>query len=100
LAEVFKTRTREQWSAALEGTDVCFSPVLSMGEAPEHPHHRARGTFVEIDGVVQPAPAPRFSRTQPGTPRPPPDRGHDGDGALIDWGFTREEIAKLRDGKS
>lgn len=71
IAQRFKTRTRDQWCALLEGTDVCFAPVLSFAEAPEHPHLKARGTFVEIDGVVQPAPAPRFSRTVPDTPRGP-----------------------------
>ena len=63
LTDVFKTKTRDEWCALLEGTNTCFAPVLSMDEAPKHPHHVARGTFVEIDGVVQPAPAPRFSRT-------------------------------------
>jgi alpha-methylacyl-CoA racemase len=63
LAEVFRTKTRDEWCALLEGTSTCFAPVLSMDEAPTHPHHVVRHTFVEIDGVVQPAPAPRFSRT-------------------------------------
>jgi len=67
----FRTRTRAEWSALLEGSDVCFAPVLDLEEAPFHPHLKARGTFVEVDGVVQPAPAPRFSRTQPRHPRPP-----------------------------
>ena len=71
IAQRFKTRTRAQWCSLLEGTDVCFAPVLSFAEAPEHPHLKARGTFLEIDGVVQPAPAPRFSRTVPDRPRPP-----------------------------
>jgi alpha-methylacyl-CoA racemase len=65
LAEVFKTRTRAEWCALLEGTDACFAPVLDLDEAPRHPHNQARRTFVEVDGVVQPAPAPRFSRTVP-----------------------------------
>ncbi|MCE2424615.1 MAG: CoA transferase [Pseudomonadales bacterium] len=63
LAEVFKTRTRDEWCAIMEGSDVCFAPVLSILEAPDHPHNRHRGTFVEVNGVTQPAPAPRFSRT-------------------------------------
>ncbi len=71
IAECFKARTREQWCELLEGTDVCFAPVLSFDEAPRHPHMKARGSFVEVDGVVQPAPAPRFSRTVPPAPRPP-----------------------------
>lgn len=75
LADVLRTRTRDEWCALLEGTDACFAPVLDWDEAPHHPHNVARGTFVTVDGVVQPAPAPRFSRTaaaQPGT-HPPPD---------------------------
>jgi crotonobetainyl-CoA:carnitine CoA-transferase CaiB-like acyl-CoA transferase len=71
LARVFRTRTREQWCELLEGSDACFAPVLSMAEAPQHPHLAARGTFVEVGAVVQPAPAPRFSRTKPETPTPP-----------------------------
>src|SRR5262245_21629335 len=65
LTRVFKSKTRDEWCALMEGTDVCFAPVLSVFEAPHHPHNKARGTFVEVDGVVQPAPAPRFSRTVP-----------------------------------
>jgi alpha-methylacyl-CoA racemase len=62
LTAIFKTRTRAQWCEILEGTDACFAPVLNLDEAPHHPHNRARGTFIEIDGIIQPAPAPRFSR--------------------------------------
>lgn len=68
LADVFLTRTRDEWCHLLEGTDACFAPVLDWAEAPRHPHNRARNTFIEVDGVVQPAPAPRFSRTPPGRP--------------------------------
>ncbi|GAA5231677.1 CoA transferase [Verticiella sediminum] len=71
LAEIFRTRARDDWCAEFEGTDVCFAPVLSFGEAPDHPHLQARGTFVEVDGVRQPAPAPRFSRTPCALPRSP-----------------------------
>lgn len=71
IASRFRTRTRDAWCALLEGSDVCFAPVLSFEEAPAHAHLKARGTFVEVDGVVQPAPAPRFGRTPPATPRPP-----------------------------
>ncbi|MDD2058660.1 CoA transferase [Pseudomonas sp. GD03860] len=71
FTEAFARRTRAQWCELLEGTDVCFAPVLSFAEAPEHPHLKARGTFIEVDGVVQPAPAPRFSRTPPSPPTPP-----------------------------
>ena len=97
LAAVFKTKTREQWCDLMERTDVCFAPVLSMGEAPQHPHIRDRGTFTEVAGVVQPAPAPRFSRTPAAIQRPPSFAGQDTDGALADWGFTADEVAALRE---
>jgi alpha-methylacyl-CoA racemase len=71
FAQRFKTRTRAEWTALLEGTDVCFAPVMTMAEAPHHPHMKARGVYVEVDGVLQPAPAPRFSRTKPEPPTPP-----------------------------
>ena len=70
LAARFAEKTQTEWCARLEGTDVCFAPVLSLAEAPHHPHMRARGAFVEVDGITQPAPAPRFSRTSPSAPRP------------------------------
>lgn len=94
---LFATKTRAEWCAILEGTDACFAPVLSMAEAPEHPHNRARGTFVAPGGVVQPAPAPRFSRTPGAIRRPPSAPGADTDEALRAWGFGDDEIAKLRD---
>jgi crotonobetainyl-CoA:carnitine CoA-transferase CaiB-like acyl-CoA transferase len=96
LARTFKTRTRAQWCALLEGTDACFAPVLSMDEAPGHAHSRARETFIDVAGVVQPAPAPRFSRTVPDTPTAPapPDARR----ALADW-LDATRIAQLeRDG--
>ena len=93
LAALFRTRTRDEWCALLEGTDSCFAPVLSLGEAPSHAHNRARGTFVERDGVTQPAAAPRFSRTPGSVGGFPPD---DADGALSGWGFEAEELAHLR----
>ena len=86
FARVFKTRTRQQWCELLEGTDVCFAPVLSFAEAPRHPHFVARGTFVDVGGVVQPMPAPRFSRTPCATPRTPRDPTPDGFArALSGW---------------
>ena len=92
----FKTKTRDEWCALLEGTDACFAPVLSMSEAPSHPHLRARGTFVEIDGVVQPGPAPRFSRTIPDTPTPPQEINRaNTDAGLAPW-MDAKEIAALR----
>ncbi|WP_371999236.1 CaiB/BaiF CoA-transferase family protein (plasmid) [Tistrella mobilis] len=96
LVEVFRTKTRDEWCALMEGSDVCFAPVLSMFEAPEHPHNRERGTFIEVDGVVQPGPAPRFSRTAPGRPTPPPAPGAHTDQGLADWGFSADEIAALK----
>ena len=95
LARIFKSRTREQWQALLEGGDACFSPVLSLAEAPAHPHNRARGAFIEVEGTVQPAPAPRFSRTRPEVkhgPRPP---GTDTVEVLQAWDFSRDEIRAL-----
>ena len=75
LAEVFATKTRDEWCAIMEHTDVCFAPVLTMSEAAEHPHNVARGTFVEVGGAPQPAPAPRFSRTVPEVDEPPAHAG-------------------------
>ncbi len=96
LGAVFKTKTREEWCAIMEGTDVCFAPVLSMEEAPQHPHNRARGTFVVVEGVIQPGPAPRFSRTKAEIQGPPSTPGQHTDAVLSEWGFTAEEIANLR----
>ncbi len=88
LAERFRTRTRDDWCSLLEGTDACFAPVLSMDEAAHHPHNRARSAFVELDGVAQPAPAPRFSRTRLGPPTPPePPGASDPRGVLTEWGI-------------
>jgi alpha-methylacyl-CoA racemase len=93
LAAVIRTKTREEWDGLMLGTDVCYAPVLSLDEAPKHPHNQARETFIEIDGVIQPAPAPRFSRTvaqvQGGTTPPDP-------AALAGWGFSSGEIAALQ----
>ncbi len=96
LAEVFRTRTRDEWCSILEGTDACFAPVLSMAEAPAHPHNAARRTFVEIAGVVQPAPAPRFSRTPAAVGRPPPGPGQHTDEVLGELGLGPERVAALR----
>lgn len=97
LAALFATRARAQWCELLEGTDVCFAPVLDMDEAPLHPHNAARATFVEIDGVTQPAPAPRFSRTAPGVARGPSGVGDDSEAVLRDWGWSEGEIDSLRE---
>ena len=97
FAAVFKTRTRDEWCALMEGQEVCFAPVLAMGEAPAHPHLKARNTFVEFDGVVQPAPAPRFSRTPGAIQRGAPRRGQHTDEALADWGFDEAARSQLRE---
>lgn len=95
LAALFATRTRAQWCELLEGSDACFAPVLSPLEAPDHPHHRARATFVQVDGVIQPGPTPRFSATPPATPSAP----HSADDAALErvahWGIDRQEIDDL-----
>jgi alpha-methylacyl-CoA racemase len=96
IAALIATRTREEWCRLLEGTDVCFAPVLDPDEAAAHPHNRARSTFVDVDGVTQPAPAPRFSRTPAELRSPPPPPGQPDDAALADWGIAPEEIAALR----
>ena len=93
LAKKFKARTRQEWCERLEGSDACFAPVLSIAEAPQHEHLRARETFIEIDGVVQPAPAPRFSRTVPGKPTAP--EAPDAERALADW-LADDAVAKLK----
>ncbi len=95
IAAVFLTRSREGWCNLLEGTDVCFAPVLDMAEAPQHPHNVARGAFVEVGGVVQPAPAPRFSRTAPEIGITPALPGQHSAAVLKDWGWTIEEVAAL-----
>ncbi len=97
FAAIFRTRTREEWCAIMEGSDVCFAPVLSMTEAPQHPHAKARGAFIDIDGAPQPGPAPRFSRTSPEV-RIAPERGADTDAVLRDAGFSEREVAGLRSG--
>jgi alpha-methylacyl-CoA racemase len=95
LAQVFAKRTRAQWCELLEGTDACFAPVLSLDEAPDHPHNRARDTFITVDGLRQPAPAPRFSRTKPRPPQPPEVPGASTHAALLDWGIDRARVERL-----
>ncbi len=97
FTEVFKSKSRDEWCALMEGSDVCFAPVLDFNEASVHPHNAARRTFVEVDGVVQPGPAPRFSRTRPEIQGPPPGRGANTEEALRDWGVPADEIAALRE---
>ena len=97
LIELFKTKTRDEWCEIMEDTDVCFAPVLTLEEAPQHPHNVARGTFVDVAGVTQPAPAPRFSRTPLEVQRPPAHAGQHTDEVLAGWGFDDARIAKLRE---
>jgi len=97
LAETFRSRTRREWCELLEGTDACFAPVLGLAEAPEHPHHRVRATFVDVDGVPQPAPAPRLSRTPGSVRRPAPELGAHTVEALRAWGFEESDVARLVD---
>lgn len=88
LADVIATKTREEWCDIMEGTDICFAPVLSLAEAPAHPHNRARETFVEFEGVVQPAPAPRFSKTPGMIQGPAPGADQHRDAILSEWGLA------------
>ncbi len=92
MAAIFKTKTRDQWCEIMEGTDICFAPVLSLEEAPEHPHNKERKTFIEIEGVIQPAPAPRFSRTRPEIQSRPAVPGEHTETVLADFGFDPDEI--------
>jgi alpha-methylacyl-CoA racemase len=100
LQAIFLTRTRAEWCELLEGTDACFSPVLTMTEAHEHRHNAERHAFIEIDGVRQPAPAPRFSRTQAEVQRPPAEPGRHTSEVLRDWGFTETDIDSLLEQKA
>ena len=95
LAAIFRTRTRDEWCRLMEGTDVCFAPVLGLEEAPHHPHNLARNSFVPVGDMLQPAPTPRFSRTPSGTPRPISAPGTDTRAVLGDCGFSAAEIEKL-----
>lgn len=94
VAATLATRPRDAWCALFDGSDACVAPILDMDEAPAHPHNRARGTFIEVGGVVQPAPAPRFSRSVPAHPTAPTP-GAKGEAVLADWGFSPAAIAAL-----
>lgn len=96
FAALFRTRTRAQWCAMLEGTDVCFAPVLNLAEAPQHPHNQARGAWTELGGRAQPAPAPRFSVTQPELRSPSVAIGADTEALLGEAGYAQADIASLR----
>ena len=96
FAAIFKTRTRDEWCAIMNEADTCLAPVLSIDEAPMHPHAHARAAFIEVDGAVQPAPAPRFSRTPSGKPAIAVKPGAHSNELLTEAKFAAEEIAALR----
>jgi alpha-methylacyl-CoA racemase len=96
FAKAFKSKTRDEWCKVFEGSDACFAPVLSWSEARRDAHNVSRKSFFELAGVEQPSPAPRFSRTPGAVRRAPPERGEGGAAALTQWGFSKDEVAKLR----
>ena len=96
LTDIFKAKTRDEWCEIMEMTDVCFAPVLSLAEAPHHPHNIARGTFVDVEGVVQPAPSPRFSGTPARPPEIAPTAGLNTESVLADLGYDADAIKTLR----
>ena len=96
LEAIFKTKTRNEWCGIMEGTDVCFAPVLDLEEAPDHPHNKARETYIEFEGVTQPAPAPRFSRTESSISSSAALIGENTDEILTSWGFSEEKITSLK----
>jgi alpha-methylacyl-CoA racemase len=98
FARAFRTKTRDEWCATFEGSDACFAPVLSFSESRNHPHNADRASFIDVAGVPQPAPAPRFSRTPGAVRGAPPERGEGGRAALADWGFSATEVERLRSG--
>ena len=95
LSEIFRSRTRDEWCEIMEGSDVCFAPVLSVFEAPDHPHNQHRKTFVQVDGVTQPAPSPRFSRTEPAISHAARSPGEDSRAVLTGAGFGDDEVSSL-----
>lgn len=95
VADIVRTRTRLEWEERMGSRDVCFAPVLGLAEVADHPHHRERGSFVDIDGITQPAPMPRFSRTAPSVSRPPASPGENSREALLDWGIGRSRVDGL-----
>lgn len=97
FTEVFASRTQAEWTQVFDGTDACVAPVLGLGEAPGHPHNVARGTFTDVGGMTQPAPAPRFGRTPAAPPRPAVPAGADTAAVLAGLGLSSDEIASLRE---
>jgi alpha-methylacyl-CoA racemase len=97
FARAFLSKTRDEWCAIFRDSDACVTPVLGFSEAPHHPHHRARGNFIEVGGVIQPAPAPRFLGTPSEVPSPAPQRGEHGAAALREWGFGPLDVSRLHE---
>jgi alpha-methylacyl-CoA racemase len=97
FVETFKTRPRDEWAGLFDEVDACVAPVMRLTEAADHPHVKARETLLTRDGVTQPAPAPRFSRTAGEIQSPPRKPGEDTTEALVDWGFTTDEVKQLLD---
>jgi alpha-methylacyl-CoA racemase len=95
FADRFRSKTRDEWCALSEGTDACVTPILTLSEAPHHPHHVARGAFVDVGGVLEPAPTPRFSRTPADVPKPRPRRGEHTRAALLECGLDDSDIGRL-----
>jgi len=96
IKKIFVKKTRDEWCELMEGTDVCFAPVLDMSEAPEHPHNKERKTFIDLEGVIQPAPAPRFSRTEPKVVSSPSIVGEHTNEVLSSIGLSEEDISSLK----
>ncbi|MGJ8669334.1 MAG: CaiB/BaiF CoA transferase family protein [Oceanococcus sp.] len=96
LEVIFRSKTQAQWCELMEGTDVCFAPVLDMNEAPKHPHNEARKTYIDVGGMIQPAPAPRFSRTESEVQFASRPNGADTQEVLADWGYSEQQIAELQ----
>lgn len=94
--EIFLTKTRDEWCALMENTDICFAPVLSLAEAPDYAHNKERGSFVDVEGVMHPAPAPRFSATPSSIKSPTPPTGVHTDEVLADWGISADKVAALK----
>jgi alpha-methylacyl-CoA racemase len=96
IAEIFSRKTQREWCTLMEGSEVCFAPVLDMAEAPHHPHNLSRGSFIDVDGVTQPAPAPHFSRSTPEVSAAPAKPGQHSAEILKDWHIPPETIIDLR----